>query len=72
MEKNEICAPMPGTITDIRVKEGDVVVEGQVLFVYESMKMENEVIAKTNGTIGSIHAKKGDVMEKGQKIIIML
>jgi len=72
MKNNEIYAPMPGTITDIRVKEGDRVVEGQVLFVYEAMKMENEVLAKENGTIASIHVKKGDIMTTGQKIIIIL
>ncbi len=72
MKNNEICAPMPGTISDIRVKEGDRVVMDQVLFVYEAMKMENEVVATEDGTVGSIHARKGDVVEKGQKIVVIV
>lgn len=36
---------MPGTITKIDIKEGDIVEEGDVLLCIEAMKMENKIIA---------------------------
>jgi len=36
---------MPGTITKINVKEGDVVNKGEILITIEAMKMENKVYA---------------------------
>ena len=40
-----VSAPMPGTVLDIMVKEGDVVKSGQVCVILEAMKMENELPA---------------------------
>ena len=40
-----ITAPMPGKITEVRVKEGDSVEKGQVIAILEAMKMENEIHA---------------------------
>src|SRR5690554_3937592 len=38
-----VTAPMPGTVLDIKVSEGDSVSNGQVLVILEAMKMENEI-----------------------------
>jgi biotin carboxyl carrier protein len=39
----EIIAPMPGTIINILVNEGDEVLEYQEVVILEAMKMENKV-----------------------------
>lgn len=36
---------MPGTVTKINFKEGDIVEEGEVLLCIEAMKMETKIIA---------------------------
>ena len=46
-----VSAPMPGTVLDIMVKEGDVVKSGQVCVILEAMKMENELPAPCDGTV---------------------
>ncbi|MBQ8751899.1 MAG: biotin/lipoyl-binding protein, partial [Clostridia bacterium] len=55
-----ITCPMPGTIVDIKVANGDAVTEGQILVVFEAMKMENEIVAPCAGTVAGISVTKGE------------
>lgn len=62
-------APMPGTILDIKVKEGDTVTEGQVLLILEAMKMENEIVAPRSGKVTAVNAAKGASVNAGDALI---
>lgn len=66
---NNILATMPGTVILILVKEGEDVEEGQLLAVYESMKMENEVLSPRKTKIQKVYIKEGDKIEIGQNLI---
>ena len=59
----QIKAPMPGTILEVRVQAGQAVKKGQVLVILEAMKMENEIQAPCDGTVGSVNVRKGDSVE---------
>lgn len=52
---NEIKAPMPGLVLDVRVAEGDTVKKGDAVLVLEAMKMENSIKSPTDGKIGRAH-----------------
>jgi biotin carboxyl carrier protein len=65
----EIKAPMPGLIIDIKVFEGDQVKAGDPLMVLEAMKMENILKSPTDGKIAQILAKKGEIVEKNRVLI---
>ncbi|MGK7393511.1 MAG: biotin/lipoyl-containing protein [Candidatus Cyclobacteriaceae bacterium M3_2C_046] len=58
-------APLPGTIFQIKAKEGDVVKKGDVLMIMEAMKMENNILAEVDGTVKSIKVKEGDAVLQG-------
>lgn len=60
-----IKAPMPGTILDINVNEGDTVEKGQVLCILEAMKMENEIMSPTDGRIATVNTSTGVSVEAG-------
>lgn len=66
-----ITCPMPGTIIDIKVAAGDSVAEGQVLVIFEAMKMENEIVAPCAGTVASINCGKGDSVDSGSVLLSM-
>jgi biotin carboxyl carrier protein len=66
---NNIKAPMPGLVIDMKVKVGDVVKTGDPLLILEAMKMENIIKSPGDATIKNIKAKKGDSVEKGQVLI---
>lgn len=53
-------APLPGSIIEMKVKEGDDVKVGDTLLVMEAMKMENNVMAEKAGKVTSIKVAVGD------------
>jgi biotin carboxyl carrier protein len=53
----EIVAPMPGTIIDILVKEGEEVLEYQEVVILEAMKMENAIPTPEAGKVKEIKVK---------------
>jgi biotin carboxyl carrier protein len=66
---NNIKAPMPGLIIDLKIKEGDTVKSGDPLLILEAMKMENIIKSPGEGTIKTVKVKKGDSVEKNQVLI---
>ena len=64
-----IKSPLPGTILNIAVREGDTVKEGQMLLVLEAMKMENNIEADKDGVIQSIAVRQGDSVLEGDLLL---
>ncbi|KAI8479904.1 hypothetical protein Bbelb_423440 [Branchiostoma belcheri] len=61
--KGSIGAPMPGSVVDIKVTEGDKVKKGDPLVVLSAMKMEMVVKAPIDGVVKKISAEKGMSLE---------
>ena len=66
---NNIKAPMPGLIINLKVAEGDTVKAGDQLLILEAMKMENILKSPGDGVVKKIKVKKGDSVEKNQILI---
>ncbi len=66
---NNVKAPMPGLIIDIKIQAGDSVKVNDPLLILEAMKMENVLKSPGEGTVKSVTVKKGDKVEKNQVLI---
>ncbi|HZX46742.1 MAG TPA: biotin/lipoyl-containing protein, partial [Clostridia bacterium] len=64
-----ITAPMPGTVLDVKVKEGQSVKQGDVLVILEAMKMENEIFAPADGTVASVNVSAGASVNAGDVLV---
>ncbi|RZJ62277.1 MAG: acetyl-CoA carboxylase biotin carboxyl carrier protein subunit [Hymenobacter sp.] len=66
---NELKAPMPGLIVDIRVQPGQAVQKGDPLLVLEAMKMENILKAPADGVVAGIRVELRANVTKGQVLV---
>jgi len=66
-----IKSPLPGTILELHIKEGDYVKIGQRLLTLEAMKMENNIDSDKEGKVISIKKKKGDSVMEGDVLILI-
>ena len=66
---NVVTAPLPGTITQITVKVGDVIKAGDQVLLMEAMKMENSITAEQAGTVKAILVEAGNQVQSGQALV---
>ena len=67
--EGHLLAPMPGKIVNIKCQEGDIVSKGQLLVVFEAMKMENEIFSPVSGKIVRILIAEGSLVSLNQVMI---
>ncbi|MDJ0985450.1 MAG: acetyl-CoA carboxylase biotin carboxyl carrier protein subunit [Desulfobacterales bacterium] len=67
----EILAPMPGTIINILVKEGEEVLEYQEVIILEAMKMENAIPSPEAGKIKEIKVNVDDKVATNQVLMVL-
>lgn len=56
----EVHSIIPGTVMELRVKEGQKIKQGDLLMIYRAMKMDNNILAEQGGKIKKILVKEGD------------
>lgn len=66
-----ITCPMPGTIVKVPVKAGQAVKKGDVLCIFEAMKMENEVMAPRDGVVSSVNVNEGATVNSGDVLLVL-
>lgn len=62
-------APMGGRIVSIKAKPGDKIAKGEVILVYEAMKMENDVVAEKDLVIKRILVNPDQVVNADEAMV---
>ena len=65
----KVLAPLPGTITEMKVAVGDSVRKGDTVVILEAMKMQNNIEAECDGTITSVLVSRGDTVMEGAALV---
>ncbi|MDW8806594.1 biotin carboxylase N-terminal domain-containing protein [Streptomyces scabiei] len=68
---DSLTAPMPGTVTVVKVAVGDEVTAGQSLLVVEAMKMEHVVSAPHAGTVAELDVSPGATVAMDQVLAVV-
>ncbi|MFD8549795.1 biotin carboxylase N-terminal domain-containing protein [Streptomyces sp. NPDC059649] len=66
-----LAAPMPGTVTVVKVAVGDEVTAGQGLLVVEAMKMEHVISAPHAGTVTELDVTVGSTVAMDQVLAVI-
>ncbi|MFF7237295.1 acetyl-CoA carboxylase biotin carboxylase subunit [Streptomyces collinus] len=68
---DSLTAPMPGTVTVVKVAVGDEVTAGQSLLVVEAMKMEHVISAPHAGTVAELDVTPGSTVAMDQVLAVI-
>ncbi|MEU0072479.1 acetyl/propionyl/methylcrotonyl-CoA carboxylase subunit alpha [Streptomyces sp. NPDC006332] len=68
---DSLTAPMPGTVTVVKVAVGDEVTAGQSLLVVEAMKMEHVISAPHAGTVAELDVVPGTTVAMDQVLAVI-
>lgn len=69
VNEKHILSYIPGTITELFVKDGDTVKKNQPLLILEAMKMENTIFAPFDGKLKKVNVEAGNRVPKGELMI---
>ncbi len=68
-DKSQVGSSIPGMVSKVNVKPGDVVEENQVLAVIEAMKMETSVVARMAGVVDQVFISDGSSVKAGELLM---
>lgn len=64
-----VTAPLPGTVTAVKVTVGQTVKKGDIVAVMEAMKMQNDIVSEWDGTVSAINAQQGASVNVGDALV---
>jgi biotin carboxyl carrier protein len=67
---NDIKAPMPGLILEVKVTPGQEVKKGDPILILEAMKMENIIKSPGDGVVSAVKVNVRQNVEKNQVLIV--
>ena len=69
--RGSLTAPMPGSVIEVLVKEGEAVEQGRALMIIEAMKMEHTIIAPVAGRVAQVRFAPGEQVKEGDQLIAL-
>jgi biotin carboxyl carrier protein len=67
----QVRAPIPGLISKVLARPGELVKKDQTVLCLDAMKLENEIPSPRDGTLKSIDVQPGQPVEKGAVLFVV-
>jgi 3-methylcrotonyl-CoA carboxylase alpha subunit len=64
-----LVSPLPGSVIEVLVKNGETVAKGQALMIIEAMKMEHTITAPRRGTVKQLYFSRGEQVAEGAQLL---
>ena len=64
-------APMPGLVVSVPVKKGQMISQGDILIILESMKMQNELKSPLDGTVLRLQVNPADTIQQDEVMLVL-
>ena len=69
--RKQVAAPLQGKLSQLLVKEGDIVKRNQPLFVIEAMKMETTITATEEGQVAQTVLTQGAMVKTDDLVVVI-
>jgi pyruvate carboxylase len=66
-----VASPMPGKVSSVAVRAGQVVKKGERLLSIEAMKMETAIYSPRDAKIGEVHVEAGTAVEARDLLVVL-
>jgi pyruvate carboxylase len=70
-DPDQVPAPMPGKVSNVAVKKGQAVKEGERLLSIEAMKMETAVYSPRTASVKDVLVKPGSTIAAGDLLVVL-
>lgn len=70
-DKGQLGAPMPGMVSRVLVREGDLVERNQTVLIIEAMKMETSVVARIPGRVDKVLIAENTAVKAGELLAVI-
>ncbi len=67
-----VISELPGTVTAVKVTNGQHVKRGDVLLVIEAMKIANDIVSEVDGTVQRVAVSNGQSVNQGDLLVEMV
>ena len=67
----QVKSPLPGSVVNVCVSEGQDVKKGDTLLILESMKMENPILAEQDGKVAQVAVAAGQTVMQDDLLVVL-
>jgi propionyl-CoA carboxylase alpha chain len=69
--EGSLLAPMPASVTQVTIEQGQTVSKGDVIVVLEAMKMQHTITAPSDGVVAELNVSVGQQVESGSVLAVI-
>ena len=69
LDQKTLASPLNGVLLEVRISDGQDVVENEIVMVVEAMKMKTNIASPFTAKVKTVHVKEKDMIGQGQALL---